>query len=137
VKKEFAALVFLLLLLVACRQQTATQPQPLPAQLSQSAQTVPSQPEGALKEFSINAKKWVFDPATIEVNRGDRVRLRITSSDVTHGIGIAEYGVNVELPANQEVVVDFTADRAGEFPFFCTVFCGKGHSDMRGLLIVR
>ena len=30
----------------------------------------------------------------------------------------------------------FTADKAGRFDFLCDVFCGDGHEDMSGTLIV-
>jgi predicted MPP superfamily phosphohydrolase len=31
----------------------------------------------------------------------------------------------------------FTADTAGEYDFYCDVFCGEGHSDMTGRIVVE
>jgi cytochrome c oxidase subunit 2 len=34
------------------------------------------------------------------------------------------------------VSLELTPDRAGTFTFLCDVFCGTGHEDMSGMLIV-
>jgi len=90
-----------------------------------------------VREFSIVAKNWEFDPAEITVNKGDTVRLLITSVDVDHGFAIPEFGVSEKLSPGEEVTVEFVADKTGEFTFFCNVFCGSGHQEMRGRLIVQ
>ncbi len=92
---------------------------------------------GNTVEINMRAFQWGFDPSTIEVNKGDRVKLHITSEDVEHGFAISEFGVNANIPAGQSTDVEFVADKAGTFRFFCSVFCGAGHSDMTGQLIVR
>ncbi|KKQ23713.1 MAG: cytochrome c oxidase subunit II [Candidatus Roizmanbacteria bacterium GW2011_GWC2_37_13] len=90
----------------------------------------------SVKEFTLTAKQWAFDPATITVKQGDKVRLKITSLDVTHGFSLPDFNVKVDLNPNAETVVEFTADKTGEFTFFCSVVCGTGHNDMKGKLIV-
>ena len=90
-----------------------------------------------VKEFSMIAKKWQFDPSTINVKQGDKVRLKIKSIDVTHGFSLLDFNVNENLAPEKEVVVEFIADKKGEFSFFCSVFCGEGHSGMKGKLIVE
>ena len=90
-----------------------------------------------VKEFSMIAKKWQFDPSTINVKQGDKVRLKIKSIDVTHGFSLPDFNVNENLEPEKEVVVEFIADKKGEFSFFCSVFCGEGHSGMKGKLIVE
>lgn len=90
-----------------------------------------------VKDFSVVAKQWEFVPAEIIVNKGDQVRLKVTSQDVTHGFNIPEYKINKQLPNGEEVIIEFTADKTGTFIFFCSVPCGKGHSKMNGKLIVK
>ncbi len=90
-----------------------------------------------VKEFNIIAKQWEFEPDTIRVKRGDRVRLIIESVDVAHGFGLPDFGIDEYLNPGDRVVVEFVADKKGVFPFRCTVYCGVGHSDMRGRLIVE
>ncbi|KKP67701.1 MAG: cytochrome c oxidase subunit II [Candidatus Roizmanbacteria bacterium GW2011_GWA2_35_19] len=90
-----------------------------------------------VKEFTMIAKQWSFDPALIKVKQGDKVRLKITSVDVSHGIAIPDFDVKADLKPNVETTVDFTADKKGEFTFFCSVLCGQGHTEMSGKLIVE
>lgn len=91
----------------------------------------------AVKSFTVTAKQWSFDPATITVKKGDRVKLAIKSIDVSHGFALSAFNVNQNLEPGQEVTVEFVADKTGSFPFFCSVFCGSGHGGMRGTLIVE
>ncbi len=102
-----------------------------------SERTQTAEPKRVVKEFSITAKRFEFNPNIITVNEGDKVKLMITSIDVTHGFAIDEYGVNVRLNPSQEEVVEFIADKSGEFIFYCSVPCGSGHSRMSGKLIVK
>ena len=92
---------------------------------------------GEVKEFKMTAKQFQFDPATIEVNKGDKVSLIVTSVDVPHGIAIPEYSINERLDPGKPVKIEFTADKQGTFTAYCSVFCGSGHSNMKGKLIVK
>tara|TARA_Y100000310_G_scaffold341499_2_gene440830 strand:+ start:935 stop:1336 length:402 start_codon:yes stop_codon:yes gene_type:complete len=93
--------------------------------------------EGDTVEIDMVAKQFEFDPEVIEVNKGDTVILHITSVDVAHGISIPEYGVDEFLGVDEEVTIEFVADKEGEFNFICNVFCGSGHGAMKGTLIVN
>ena len=90
-----------------------------------------------VKEFNMVARQWEFEPSTITVNEGDKVVLTIKNEDVEHGFAILEFNVNEKLPAGQITKVEFKADKKGEYSFFCSVACGKGHRDMKGKLIVQ
>ena len=145
-------LVFGILLISACSRQNPEdlvgQGSEVPQQKSASSQqeNAPeaSQPEAPpstdaanVKEFKITARQFSFEPGIIEVNKGDKVRLVITSMDVPHGFSIAEYGINERLDVGKPATIEFTADKEGTFTAFCSVFCGSGHSNMKGKLIVR
>ena len=98
------------------------------------------QPTGETKEFHVRSFNFGFDPPTIEVNAGDKVRIILTSDDVPHGLAINEFvGVNkrVDPSPAEPTVIEFLADKRGEFTFYCSVPCGDGHLDMKGKLIVR
>ncbi|MAE43288.1 hypothetical protein CMO93_05935 [Candidatus Woesearchaeota archaeon] len=90
-----------------------------------------------VKEFDMTAKQWEFIPSTITVNEGDTVKLNINNIDVTHGFRIAEFGVSERLSPGKTTTVEFTADKVGEYTFFCSVPCGSGHGAMNGKLIVE
>lgn len=89
------------------------------------------------KEFKITAKQFEFDPSIIEANKGDKVRLIVTSMDVPHGFSIPEYGINERLDPGVPKTIEFVADMGGTFTVYCSVFCGSGHSGMKGKLIVQ
>ena len=82
-----------------------------------------------------------FEPNTIEVNQGDKVTIYVTnieqSRDESHGFGITEYDINVVIEPGATKIVEFTADKQGVFPFYCTVFCSAMHEEMQGNLLVR
>lgn len=79
---------------------------------------------------------WSLD--RIVVNRGERVRLRIRSEDVVHGFAIGRLGVDAgPIEPGKTATVEFVADQAGEFTFYCTMWCDPSHPRMRGTLEVR
>ena len=122
----------LLLVGAGCAQQN-NQKDNVPATSAVPAVT----PTGEIKSFTLVAKKFTFEPETITVNKGDTVRISLTSSDVKHSFSLPEFNVNVELPVGQTKTVEFVADKAGTFSFACRVFCGLGHGGMNGKLIVQ
>ena len=89
------------------------------------------------REFNMTAKKWEFSPATITVNKGDKVKLSIKSLDVNHGFAISDFNVDKKLIAGQTTIVEFTTDKTGTFTFSCSEFCGVWHSGMKGTIIVK
>lgn len=87
--------------------------------------------EDNIREFTLDASRFEYNPDTIIVNKDDKVRIIINNIDTQHGIRIPEYNVKNE---NQ---VEFTANKQGEFDFYCTVYCGDEHKEMKGKLIVK
>jgi rhodanese-related sulfurtransferase/plastocyanin len=88
------------------------------------------------QELSIIAKRFEFLPNQIEVTRGTDVKIYLTSIDVTHGFALDVFGINKRIEKGKLTTIEFTPDKVGEFEFHCSVYCGVGHSDMKGKLIV-
>ncbi len=86
--------------------------------------------------FSSNPSTGRFANTTITVHKDDTIILRIKSLDVTHGFGLEEFNVNVVIAPGQVTEVEFVASKTGTYTFFCTVFCGTGHPNHKGTLIV-
>jgi nitrous-oxide reductase len=82
-----------------------------------------------------------FEPNKIEVNQGDHVTIYLTNieqtTDELHGFGLGEYNVNIVVDPGEMKVIDFVADRAGVFPYYCTNFCSALHQEMQGYLLVK
>ena len=123
-----------IILLFGCVQQSQSNQQ---ANGSVSSGNDSAVKTGEVKSFDVVAKQFEFVPGTITVKKGDTVRLKITSADVEHGIGIPEFGVNQTIPAGETVTVEFVASKTGTFEFKCNVFCGEGHREMAGKLVVE
>ncbi len=78
-----------------------------------------------------------WQPDTIRVKVGDRVRLRIAAPDVVHGFEIPALGIAVdEILPGHVAQVEFVATHAGRFPFACTRWCSADHWRMRGIIEV-
>ena len=113
----------------------AVQPAAAIATASPTA-TVSNAPTASVQEIKVTAKQFSFEPNPIVVKKGVPVKLFVTSTDVKHGISIPAFGVNKDLPVGEETIIEFTPDKAGSFPLFCSVFCGSGHGGMSATLQV-
>lgn len=83
---------------------------------------------GEVKEFTmtsfvnmVNGKpKPEYSIKEIEVKKGDKVRIKITVTSGMHDFKIDEFNVYSDTKLNEENVVEFVADKAGEFIYYCT-----------------
>jgi cytochrome c oxidase subunit 2 len=66
---------------------------------------------------------------------GQPVRLTMTSKDVIHSFYIPAFRVKKDVVPGRYTAVWFEAIELGDFPVFCTEYCGDEHSSM--LAIVR
>ncbi|WP_202318672.1 cytochrome c oxidase subunit II [Archaeoglobus neptunius] len=122
-KREFAALLFVVIALA------------IPVYLT--IDRLSEKQTGS--EIVINAyvpESGGFKPNYIVVPKGSRVKLVFKSEDVTHGIFIPDLGINKLIPAGDEVVVEFVAEKSGVYPFMCSVYCSPYHRLMRGTIVV-
>ena len=86
----------------------------------------------------ITARRFAFEPAEIEATLGEHLQLKVRSADGVHGLEIKKYKLKKEVPRGGEpVTIDFVAHTEGMFPIICSEYCGQGHEDMAGMLIVR
>ena len=89
-----------------------------------------------VKVIRITAKKFDFTPNEITVKKGVPVALELTSSDRVHGFSLPDFKLTAKIEPGKVTRVVFTPDKTGEFTFSCNIFCGSGHEDMAGSLIV-
>ncbi|WML46306.1 Sec-dependent nitrous-oxide reductase [Neobacillus sp. PS3-40] len=90
--------------------------------------------------------RFIFDskakrPDEINVNQGDHVFIHLTNidfdEDITHGFAINQYDLDMEVQPGQTNTLEFTADKAGTFPLYCTNFCSALHQEMNGYFLVK
>ncbi len=106
------------------------------SQQDPAAAFAPSAAQGEPREIKIVAKRFAFEPARVEVTVGERVRLVVASADGVHGVEIKKFKVNKKVPRGGEAAIEFVASAVGEFRILCSEYCGDGHDEMKGMLVV-
>lgn len=148
--KKILLIGFLLIFILGCtaQQQTQrTQPrEPLTVQIGNPSQPsqepplpqVPPAQASQVREINVEMRQFEFSPPTITIDKGDRVKLIITSLDVAHGFSLPDFNIETgPVSPGNTVIKEFTANKVGSFTFKCSNYCGSGHSGMRGMLIVN
>lgn len=96
-----------------------------------------SAPDGPVREIDVTTSQFAYDPPEIRLRQGERVRLVVRSADVTHGFAVLEWNINRQVLPGQPLVLDLKPDRPGRYQIICTVFCGTGHGDHKGTIVVE
>lgn len=84
----------------------------------------------------ITAKRFEYSPAEVHLKRGVPVVLELVSLDRTHGFDAPDLGLRSDIKPGEPTRLRFVPDKAGRFGFHCDVFCGSGHEDMAGEIVV-
>ena len=90
----------------------------------------------AERVIHITAKKFEFSPDSITLKKGEPVVFEISSEDRKHGFSLHAFGVRSDVLPGKVSSIRFTPDKTGKFTFSCDVFCGDGHEDMTGTVVV-
>jgi heme/copper-type cytochrome/quinol oxidase subunit 2 len=86
--------------------------------------------------ITIEARQFAYQPGEIRVRQGDRVTLRLVSTDVVHGLYLEGYDLSLQAEPGKTATLTFVADKPGSFRFRCNVSCGSMHPFMIGKLTV-
>ncbi len=90
----------------------------------------------SIKSFTITGDNFTFSPASMTVNKGDTVRVTFKNMQGFHDFVIDEFMVATkQISAETEEVVEFVADQAGSFEYYCSVGSHRAMG-MKGTLIV-
>jgi cytochrome c oxidase subunit 2 len=84
----------------------------------------------------IHTKKFVFVPSEVTLKRGEPVILEFVADDITMGFRAPDLALRTEIHPGKVARLPFTPQKAGTFDFYCDVFCGDGHEEMDGKIIV-
>jgi cytochrome c oxidase subunit 2 len=85
----------------------------------------------------ITAKRFAFSPDKITLKKGQTVKLRLHSEDVTHGFFLRPLKLDEEIPAGETAEVVVTPQEAGTFTTICDHFCGANHGNMNMTIVVE
>lgn len=89
------------------------------------------------REITIVAERYEYWPSTIILKKNEPVILHLMSRDRVHGFNVKALGVRADLMPGEEIRIPVTPRKAGTFPFKCDLFCGRGHTDMSGTIVVN
>lgn len=81
-------------------------------------------------ELVVVASTFNFNPGTVKVPYGAKVKIIATTKDVIHGFEVA--GTNINMMLEPGYISEFTTtfDKAGEYLVVCNEYCGSGHQLM-------
>jgi cytochrome c oxidase subunit 2 len=71
------------------------------------------------------------EPPTLVLPLGERVKFKITSTDVVHGFWIPAFMIQIQNLPGVTNNIEFSANKLGTYPGFCNILCGRSHSQMR------
>ncbi len=90
-----------------------------------------------VRKITLQAKKYDWIPASLQLKVGQPVELTLISLDVPHGISSRELGIPpTNFKKDQPAKIVFTPTETGTFRFKCSKYCGGGHRRMLGQVVV-
>lgn len=93
--------------------------------------------EEEVKEFSVTGSNFEFSVTEIRVKKGDTVKIVFNVTEDLHDWVIDEFNAKTaRLEAGGSEVIEFVADQAGEFEYYCSVGTHR-QIGMVGKLIVE
>jgi len=87
--------------------------------------------------FQVTAEKFKFTPAVIELKLGEPVVLELTTLDRKHGFQVSDLSIDESIEPGKVTRLRISPAKAGTFLFHCDVFCGSGHEEMAGEIVVK
>jgi cytochrome c oxidase subunit 2 len=91
---------------------------------------------GAERVVKVTARKFSYNPDVIELEVGVPAVIELTSLDREHGFTIPDLGLRIDVEPGKTARVRVVPDKVGTFPFHCDIFCGSGHEEMAGRIVV-
>src|SRR5260370_19875119 len=89
------------------------------------------------KVTPVRAERFKFTPAVIELKLGQPVVLELTTLDRKHGFQVPDLNVDESIESGKITRARVVPTKAGTFAFHCDVFCGSGHEEMAGEIVVK
>ena len=94
------------------------------------------QPQTPHHTFTVAARRYAFEPATLEVHQGDLVQITLRTQDIAHSFVIDALRVARRATGDRAVTFEMFVEQAGVFPFYCNLTLEDGCREMRGRLVV-
>jgi cytochrome c oxidase subunit 2 len=106
-------------------------------QIAAQTTETPSASDAPVRVIKIAARRFVYTPAEIVLKKDQPVAFELTTQDFGHGFSIPDLDFRADFVPDRTNIVRLTPRKAGRFDFLCDNFCGSGHEEMDGKLIVE
>ena len=89
------------------------------------------------KVIQVVAKRFDYTPSVIKLKKGVPVVLELTTKDVVMGFSAPDFSVRADIIPEKVARIRIVPDKTGTFTFVCDIFCGTGHEQMEGTIVVE
>ena len=97
------------------------------------AQTTDVDQERVIK---VVAQRFVYSPNEIVIKKGEPVVVEFTAIDFRHGFKVPDLDLRADLPPERVTRIRIKPENVGAYDFLCDNFCGSGHEEMSGRIVV-
>jgi cytochrome c oxidase subunit II len=87
-------------------------------------------------DIYLQASMWRWHPI-LKLKQGQTYRLHVSSTDLQHGLSLLPLNLNFQVLPGYDHVITMTPTTTGTFALVCNEFCGIGHHQMTGKVIVE
>lgn len=115
--------------------------------MSVDPNAIVSEDQARVERNGNNVEIWMtvvrshYKPEHIEIKKGDHVVWHLTNleqtRDATHGFALSGYNINLSLEPGETQTIEFDANMAGTYTYYCTEFCSALHLEMLGYMLVQ
>lgn len=96
-----------------------------------------SAPVVSPRVIEITARRFAFAPDQVTLKKGETVKLRLHSEDVTHGFFLRPLKIDEDIEPGKVTEITVTPQTAGTFSTICDHFCGANHGNMKMTIVVE
>jgi plastocyanin len=115
-------IIVLVIVVIMVRSRGTTPAETDTPSSTEQTPAVTEQVPTAVKEFTVTGANFSFTPSTMTVKKGDTVKITFVNSGGFHDLKIDEFAVATKkLSSGAQEVVEFVADKAGTFEYYCSV----------------
>ena len=90
-------------------------------------------PPGA--DVYLLGQMWRWYPA-LQLEEGKTYTFHLSALDVNHGFGLYPANINIQVVPGYDYGLRITPNQPGEYRIVCNEFCGIGHHNMLGRIVV-
>ena len=78
---------------------------------------------------------WEWWPV-LRLKKDETYRLHLSSLDWQHGFSLQPVNINIQVHPGYDYVITLKPNKSGEFSVICNEYCGIGHHQMIGRIVV-